>query len=219
MNKPVICAVIINNDIPAIKKVEELVNIFEVRIDLIGNEWQKLVKQLDKPWIATNRAKDEGGKWQDDEDSRIEELLRAIELGADMVDIELQTNNLAQIIPLVKPKVKCILSYHNFHNTSTLVEMKDIVHQQIDAGADICKVVSTAREMKDNITVLRLITEFSENRLVAFSMGQKGQISRILCPLVGSYFTYASISQGKESAPGQVKVEEMLTIYEILKVQ
>jgi 3-dehydroquinate dehydratase-1 len=47
-------------------------------------------------------------------------------------------------------------------------------------------------------------------------MGEQGQVSRILCPLAGGYFTYASIESGRESADGQLTVKEMREIYRLL---
>ena len=216
MRKPRICAVIVNNDLEAVKDVEPLVDRFEVRIDLIGDGWQKLVRQLEKPWIATNRTREEGGQWGGNEARRIEGLLQAIELGADMVDVEFKTKNLENIVPLVKKRVKCILSYHNLEKTPPFDEMKKIVQRQVKAGADICKLVTTAQEFEDNLAVLQLISEFPENRMIAFAMGQIGQISRILGPLVGADFTYASIEKGKESAPGQIAVRDLVKIYELI---
>ncbi|MFC1953062.1 type I 3-dehydroquinate dehydratase, partial [Chloroflexota bacterium] len=217
MNKPRICAVIVNNDLVAIKNIEPSVDLFEVRIDLIGDDWQKLVNQLNKPWIATNRTIAEGGKWQGNEGRRIEYLLQAIELGAGIVDIELETKNLDNIIPLIKKRANCILSFHDLEKTPPLDEMKNIVQRQLEAGADICKFVSTAQGIEDNIAILELISAFEENKTVAFAMGQAGQFSRVFSPLVGAHFTYASIERGKESAPGQIAVEEFLKIYGMLK--
>jgi 3-dehydroquinate dehydratase-1 len=216
MNIPKICAVIVNTDLKSVKDVEPLIDLFEVRIDIIGDGWQGLVKQLKKPWIATNRTIDEGGNWAGNEARRIEGLLQAIELGADMVDVEFGTKNLKNIVPLVKRRVKCILSFHDIEKTPPLEEIKDIASRQSKAGADICKVVTTAKEFKDNLTVLQLISGFSENRILAFAMGQLGQVSRILSPLVGADFVYASIEKGKESAPGQMTVQELLKIYEMM---
>ena len=216
-NRPRICAVIVDNDIKAVKEIEPMVDLFEVRIDIIGDDWQESVKQLNKPWIATNRTIDEGGKWAGNEARRIERLLQAIELGADMVDVEFRTKNLTNIVPLVKKRVKCILSFHDIEKTPPLEELKAIVTRQIKAGADICKIVTTAREFEDNLAVLQLISEFSENKIVAFAMGQTGQISRILGPLVGADFTYGSIAKGKESAPGQMTLKELIKIYEMIK--
>lgn len=218
MRKSRICAVIVNNDSKAVKEVEPLVDLFEMRIDLIGDGWQSLVKQLKKPWIACNRSADEGGQWQGNEARRVERLLQAIELGADIVDIELRTKNLDKIIQLIKKRTKCLLSFHDLEKTPPLDEMKEIAKRQLKCGADIAKLVTTAREFEDNLTVLKLIAEFPEAKLVSFAMGALGTMSRILCPLVGGDFTYASIAEGKESAQGQITVRDLRQIYEMVAV-
>jgi len=216
MERPRICAVIVNKDLEAIKRVEPFVDLFEVRIDLIGNGWQELVKQLEKPWVACNRLADEGGKWEGSEQRRIDELIKAVELGASVVDIELATTNLEEAIPPIKQKTKCLLSFHDLEKTPPLIRMKDIVQQELDAGADICKVVTTAQRLEDNLTVLQLIAEFPKTRIVSFAMGPLGFTSRILCPLVGGDFTYASIEKGKESASGQITVSDLTKLYEMV---
>ena len=217
MKKPRICATIIDNNLKAVKEVEPLVDLLEVRIDLIGDDWQKVAQQLSKPWIACNRSANEGGKWEGNEARRIEKLLQAIELGAEIIDIELGTKNLGNIIRLVKRRTKCLLSFHDLEKTPTFDTMKQIVNKQAEAGADICKMVTTAQSFEDNLSVLRLISEFPTTRLVSFAMGPLGVISRVLCPLVGGDFTYASIEKGKESAPGQITVKELVRIYEMVK--
>ena len=216
MKKPRICATIIDNNLKAVKEVEPLVDLFEVRIDLIGDDWQELVGQLNKPWIACNRSANEGGKWEGNEARRIEKLLQAIELGAETIDIELGTKNLGNIIRLVKRRTKCLLSFHDLEKTPTFDNMKQIVNKQAEAGADICKMVTTAQSFEDNLRVLQLIAEFPTTKLVSFAMGPLGTVSRVLCPLVGGDFTYASIGKGKESAPGQVTVRDLTKIYEMV---
>jgi len=218
MKEAKICASITANNLKAIKQVEPLVDLFEVRIDLIGDGWRELARQLTRPWIACNRCADEGGQWQGNEARRIESLLQAIELGADIVDIELGTQNLDKIVRLVKKRAECLLSFHDMKKTPPLDEMREIVKRQREAGADICKVVTTARTFEDNLTVLELIGESPGVRLISFAMGPMGAISRILCPLAGGELTYASIEQGNESAPGQITVREMLDIYQMIEV-
>jgi len=217
MNKPRICAVIVNGDLAAVKKVEPHVDLFEVRIDLIGAGWKELAGRLKKPWIACNRNAEEGGNWKGSEEKRIEELLSAIDLGAKIIDIELSTGNLKETVKLIKKRAGCILSFHDFKETPSLDSMREITQRQIDAGADICKVVTTAQKFEDNNAVLRLISEFPETRIVSFAMGTQGLISRILCPLAGGDFTYASIETGKESAPGQVNAADLRKIYGTLQ--
>ena len=214
MERPRICAVIVNKDLEAIKKIERLVELFEVRIDLIGDGWQELAKQLNKPWIACNRSVGEGGRWKGSETARIKELLKAIELEADIIDVELGTRGLAETVSLIKKRAKCLLSYHNLKETPPLDSMKGIIQRQLEAGADICKMVTTAQSFEDNLTVLQLISDFPKTRIVSFAMGNLGFISRIICPLIGGYFTYASMEQGLESASGQITVRELRKLYE-----
>ena len=216
MKKPRICAVIINNDLEAVRKVEPFVDLFEIRIDLIGDGWQKLVKQLKKPWIGCNRRADEGGRGEGDEAGRVEKLLKATELRADIIDLELRTVNLRQAVGLIKKRARCMLSYHDLDKTPSLDDMKGIVQRQLDAGADVCKIVTTAQRFEDNLIILQLVAEFSKIRIVASAMGPLGFASRVLCPLVGGDFTYASIGPGKESASGQITVSELRKLYEMV---
>ena len=213
MKRPSICAVIVNNDLKAVKAVEPLVELLEVRIDLIGDGWRELVKCLEKPWIACNRSAGEGGSWWGSESARIEELLSAIELGVGVIDVELATGNLKEIVPLIKKKAKCLLSCHDLEGTPSLESMREIVKKELEAGADICKLVTTARKFEDNQAVLQLIADFPKARVVSFAMGTPGIASRLLCPLVGGDFTYASVGAGRESAAGQVTVETLRKIY------
>jgi 3-dehydroquinate dehydratase type I len=93
-----------------------------------------------------------------------------------------------------------------------------IIKRQIEAGADICKVVTTARKISDNTLLLGLIRQFPGANIVAFAMGEEGKISRILSPLAGGYFTYACLTGGKESAAGQIPVRELYRIYECMPI-
>ena len=213
MRKPKICASIVSNDLKAVKSVEPLVDWFEVRIDLIGDGWQQLARQLEKPWLACNRSVDEGGSWQGNEAKRREELLSAVELGAGIIDIELVTGNLKEIVQLIKKRAKCLLSFHDLEGTPPLDRMRKIVQKQLEAGADICKVVTTAQKFEDNLTILQLISDFPKVRVVSCAMGPLGLVSRILCPLVGGDFVYASIETGKEAASGQITVGDLRKIY------
>ncbi len=216
MKRPSLCASITTTDTKAIKAVEPLVDLFEVRIDIIGDGWTEVVKKLDKPWIACNRLVEEGGKWQGNEARRIEKLLQAMELGAKIVDVEYNAKNVDNIISFIKKRATCLLSFHDFEKTPSLEILKQTVQMELKAGADICKVVTFAQSFEDNLTVLKLITEFPGKRIVAFAMGPQGMASRVLAPLAGAYFTYGSVEKGKESAPGQIPVVDMLSLYNIL---
>jgi 3-dehydroquinate dehydratase type I len=217
MSKVRLCASITGSDIAAIKKIEPIVDLFEVRIDLIGDNWTEVARHLKKPWIACNRMVEEGGKWEGNEARRIERLLQAVELGAKIVDIEYNAKNVENIIKLIKKRAECLLSFHDFKQTPSLEALKQIVNKELKAGADICKVVTTAQTFEDNLAVMRLFSEFPDTKMVAFAMGTQGFISRVMAPLIGAHFTYGAVQKGVESAPGQLPVSEMLAVYEMVK--
>jgi len=217
MRKPRICAVIVDMDIKGIREVEPLADLYEVRIDLIGDLWPKVVGGLKKPWLACNRREDEGGQWQGSEAQRIGELLQAAELGASIVDIELATQGLEEIVKRIKNRAECLVSFHDLDGTPSLNQLREIVGRELKAGADICKVVTTASNPEDNLLSLKLIREFPKTRILSFAMGPFSLSSRVLSPLVGGEFAYASIRRGKESADGQITASELRQIYEMMK--
>jgi 3-dehydroquinate dehydratase type I len=216
MNDPKLCVSITSKDTQLVKKVAPNVDLFEVRIDLIGRGWQEVAAKLSKPWIACNRKKEEGGRWRGSESARLDQLLKAVSMGADIVDIELSTPDVSGLVEEIKGEARCLISYHNVKITPPLSKMRDIVQRQQAAGADICKVVTIARSLQDNRNVLRLIKECPQVKLVSFAMGPLGQISRILSPLAGGYFTYASVAEGRESAAGQMTAADLKIIYKLL---
>jgi 3-dehydroquinate dehydratase-1 len=76
------------------------------------------------------------------------------------------------------------------------------------------KIVTMANSIGDATTVLSLYRKQSAG-LIAFSMGDHGRISRILCMSLGSPFTYVSL--GKPIAPGQFSVDEVKSIIRLQK--
>jgi 3-dehydroquinate dehydratase I len=215
VNHPRICIPIVSGS-PAGAYVTPLADFFEVRIDLIGAKWRSVIPSLDKPWIACNRRTEEGGKWKGVEEHRIKELLSALDLGASLIDIELGAPGVEKIVKEIKGRAQTIVSYHNLQETPPVDRLRQIVINELAAGADICKVVTTARSFKDNVGVLELISAFPEVKIISFAMGAAGQVSRILSPLVGGYLAWASVAEGSESAPGQIKAEDVIKIYRML---
>ncbi len=216
MIQPKICAVITEYNVEAINNIHPHVDLFEIRIDLVGDRWTEIATTITKPWVACNRIPEEGGQWQGSEARRIEKLLLAVELGASIVDIELQTKNLENVVAAIKKRAACLISRHDYEKTPSIEELKTILDRQQKAGADICKIITMANDVKDNWTILELISQYPAVSLVAFAMGPLGLLSRVISPLAGAYFTYAAIETGKESAPGQITVKELLKAYKII---
>ena len=212
---PRICVPIINES-QNFTEAGLLADLYEVRIDLIGREWRKVASQLKKPWIACNRRIEEGGLWRDKEDKRIKELLSALELGAKYIDVELGSTELETIVPKIKGNAEVIVSYHNLVNTPPVDRLRRIIVNELDAGADICKIVTTANSITDNVVMLELITFYPAVRIISFAKGMAGQISRVMSPLAGGFLTWASSEEGSESAEGQMTIGDIKRIYHCL---
>ncbi|MFA5451476.1 MAG: type I 3-dehydroquinate dehydratase, partial [Dehalococcoidales bacterium] len=85
MHKPKICVVITSDDTVAIEYSSQYADLFEMRLDMIGNDWSSILRFIHKPWIATCRLKSEGGTWDASEARRKEEILKALSSGASLV--------------------------------------------------------------------------------------------------------------------------------------
>jgi len=113
--------------------------------------------------------------------------------------------------------VKPIISFHDFDKTPSSSQLNVVLRKEIDSGADVCKIVTTARLVEDNLTVLDFVSKASKNaRMVCFSMGDLGKPSRLLSPVFGAFFTIASLESGRKTASGQFTIQEMRTLYEAL---
>ena len=211
----------------ALVKMEEgfaQADIVELRIDGIqGVNLPRLMKHTEGKVLITNRVKKEGGAFTGTEKERVTLLLEAVDLGADYVDLELRTEpglmaELEKKIEAYQGQTKLILSYHNLGRTPSLKELRKRLDDGYAAGADIVKIVSHAREMADNLKVLGLIpyAQRKGKEIIAFCMGEKGKMSRVMAPLLGSYLTYASLNKGEVSAPGQMTVKELKQMFGIL---
>lgn len=215
MIKPYICASLTNPKY--VDKANEA-DIVEVRIDILGSEWTDVIKYLRKPWIACNRLSSEGGYWVGDELKRINELVKAVKLGASIVDVELSSKDVESVVSMFKSMgVKVIVSKHILTHTPEVNELRTLVNKLISVGADIWKVATKANTLEDNLIVLRMLKEFRVPG-IAIAMGELGLISRVLSPLIGGYLTYVALDKGLESAPGQLTIKELKSIYELLGI-
>ena len=192
-------------------------DIVELRIDYIPELRnaetciEESLKSKTKPVIITNRPEREGGKFNGSEHDRLRLLQKAIELGADYVDVEY--DSIKQIARRNSSKI--IISHHNFketpHNISKIYD--DICQQK----PDIVKIVTYANDITDNIRIFELLKS-AKVPTISFCMGESGYISRILTNKFGGFLTFASLEKGKESAPGQLTVNELSKTYHFNKI-
>jgi len=207
-----------------VRKAESLgADLAEVRLDYLENleGIEKVVKEATIPLIATNRRFDQGGKRPQKEGERIKRLLEAAKHGFSYVDIELTTPEVKFVTEeLKKNNIKTIVSFHDFKGTPETKELRKILTSEIKASADICKLVTTANSLSDNIPCLSLLSKTSEKtKIVCFAMGKEGILSRVFSPLFGAHFTYAALQSGMETAPGQLSIQSLREVYRHLGVE
>jgi len=194
--------------------------ILELRIDLVGRLWVDVASRIRTDWIATCRRRDQGGAWSSSEMDRVNVLVEAVKRGARFVDIEDSLKNLHELVRVFKSMgALVIVSHHDFNTTPEFSCMVDIVRREIEVGADIWKISTTANSFTDCLNVLRLLKLFRNNPGIALAMGSYGVLSRVLSPLLNGFLTYASVRRGEESAPGQLTVDELMEIYELIGVK
>ena len=200
-----------------IAKAESLADVLELRLDLMSDyDLRALLSAANKPCIVTNRTKREGGQFSGSEEQRIDVLKQAMDAGAEYVDIETSTpKELLQPFLESKHKSKIILSYHNFTDTPEALE--HLYELMCGMPADILKIVTYARDITNNLALFNLINRSKKDgkKLIALCMGERGEISRILSPLLGGFLTFGSLETGKETAPGQITAANLKDIYRI----
>jgi len=198
-----------------IEKAEDAhADLIEVRLDCLKShsELADVAAHGKTPKIATII------KFSGTEKERWQILFSAAKNGFEYVDVELSSPKLKGIVKeLSLLGVKPIVSFHNIAESLSLSELNSVLEREITSGADICKIVPTAKRIEDNLTLLNFTsTACSKTKIVCFAMGELGKVSRLLSPLFGGYFTFASLERGSETAAGQMTIQEMKAAYELL---
>jgi 3-dehydroquinate dehydratase type I len=163
------------------------------------------------PKIATDKASRTETEYR-------QMLLNAAKNGFGYVDVELSTPQLEDLTRELKALgAKPIVSFHKFDGPLSTSELNSVLEREISSGAEVCKIVTTAKRMADNLTTLDFTSAASsKTKLVCFCMGEAGKVSRLLSPLFGGFFTFASLEQGSETAHGQMTIQEMKSAYALL---
>jgi 3-dehydroquinate dehydratase/shikimate dehydrogenase len=179
-----------------------------------------LAARRDVSAIATCRRKQFGGNFAGSLTSEFEVLSRAAEAGCQIVDLEVESAEEAKPAALARFReglratgAALLISFHDFTRTKGLEHAAERI---LAFAPDFVKVVSTARSLADNLAVLRLIEERSLSaQVVGIAMGEEGLLSRVLGPRAGAAFTFASFSDGAETASGQVTARVLRELYRV----
>ncbi|SHI36129.1 3-dehydroquinate dehydratase [Dethiosulfatibacter aminovorans DSM 17477] len=171
----------------------------------------------DIPLIFTLRTVKEGGMAKIEDDLRKEVIELSVESGlVELVDIEMSNDKEfiddMRSITLANG-TKIIMSYHNFDYTPEEVEIRRMLAKGQDLDGDIVKLAIMPKSKGDVITLMNAVHKTGRKLdipVIAISMGELGQITRIACRIMGTAVTFAS-GIGS-SAPGQLGYKEMKDI-------
>lgn len=231
--KAAVVAVILENPVETSKKAAEMgADVLEIRLDLLGIRKQetaaeiirKVKSETELPVIITNRSRNEGGKWEGQEAERIGLIADLLSLkdGPDAVDIELSADRDERdnIVKAAKTHGRTvIISSHDFSKTPSFQEMKAILEKAFQAGADIAKIAVMPHSMRDTLDLLGVALDARDagRTVCTIAMGKLGKHTRVIAPFYGSVLTYASVERTMSAAPGQLPVDKLKKVMELLE--
>lgn len=194
-------------------------DLVEVRLDYAIEELDLRVlrRSTDVPLIATARLPSHGGRWIRGEDDRRALIRSATGAGFDYVDAEVDSpfiDGLAEGIHAAGAEL--IVSRHHLDRAPALDEILATHGEAKRVGADVVKVVGSASSYADNLPCLEYLAREPGN--VCFNMGSLGVPSRVLSPLMGGRWTYASPSEAERVAPGQLTIDNLREAYRLMGV-
>jgi 3-dehydroquinate dehydratase-1 len=175
------------------------------------------------PLLLTRRSAREGGHAVELSDEAVLGLYSAVCKArcVDFIDFEMSSppEHIRRLRGISREhEIGMILSYHDFAGTPGLEALSERFLQAERLGGDIAKVAVTAKRPQDVLTLLAA-TERSAQALkiplVAMAMGGYGSLTRLFGWVFGSSATFALGASA--SAPGQVPVEDLNAVAEILR--
>ena len=176
-------------------------DVVEARIDLMsGKEKEALscCKEIEvhgKPVIVTIRLAVEGGKWTDNDESRKDLFLNALET-VSAIDIELRSKLLPQIYATATRQNRfVIISFHDFNKTPELSELDALLEKVKVYSSAILKIAVRAETPDELERIKTFLQKANRHKICTLCMGKFAEESRVSLPVLGSCLTYGYIDQ------------------------
>lgn len=193
------------------------IDIIELRLDYFNRlkiiEIEKLKNNFSIPMLFTLRKKSQGGLFRSIERERLKIIKNLFELQPEYFDLEHDTDKVfIRAIHQEYPKIKLICSYHNFKKTPN--NLAPILNLMISKEFAIYKIVTMATSTIDSLRMLNFVQQYRINRTICgLCMGEFGQATRILSPIVNNCLNYVSLDSKQKNVPGQLSLQELFDIY------
>ena len=217
---PKLCVCIGHSDLAqaeavAMASCERGERLLELRIDMLSEprSGADMIRRIRNSYpevtvLATCRLAENGGGLRGSINGQLEILQDAVDAGAGLVDVEIET--IEQAPGCLRPfglNALTLASYHNFDETPSL---QPVMQRLARTGADIYKVATTVQRPTDNLRLLDLCGQHPN--MVVAGMGETGTLTRSVSPSRGGLFSYVAPDPHDWNATeGAVKIESLPT--------
>jgi len=183
---------------------------------------KRIARTLDgKPMILTFRTQAEGGS-KPTSDADYAALYATLLRGGftQLIDVEMfrDPERVAALVAQAHTAgVKVVMSSHDFLATPAREEIVARLLRQEAMGADVLKIAVMPRDAGDVLALLDAtwqVRQRSSKPLLTMSMGGTGVVSRLAGETFGQALTFGMI--GTPSAPGQVEVEQLQQVLQVI---
>jgi 3-dehydroquinate dehydratase / shikimate dehydrogenase len=211
----------------SIKKSAEA-GLVEIRLDCLDRKTlksefeqiRKLLLNSPVPAIITFRRAGQGGGSSADLETRGAFWTeQGFGLASHLCDLEIElAEHFANTIRTTPTQIdwkRVICSYHDFNGLPS--DLKQTYERLAATPARILKLAVAVRDATDCVDLFQLLDRArAEGReMIAIGMGAAGLATRILGPSRGAFLTYAALDEKSATAPGQVTVDDLKTLYRI----
>ncbi len=161
-------------------------------------------------FIATCRPVREGGRYQGEEQARLQLLEKASRSGFTWVDLEHDVEE----APSFPAETRILRSQHCFdHFPEDLPALFEGLQQ---AGGDLFKMALSIRTTRELTFLLKWVESLdSRTPFIVLGMEDLGQPSRLLGAFLGNFWTYVAEDEHSKVAPGQLTLEQADQRYQL----
>lgn len=196
------------------QQVPEQVDGIELRLDLFPQidleQIKRYITNSKKPILLTLRKKSQGGSFKGHEEERKAWIEKLLQLEPNYFDLEYDTcPKFLERVCQKYQKTRFLLSYHNFQETPK--DLDQIYREMSKYQVDGYKMAAFSHSANDALRMLLFARQ--HERLSVICMGEKGEFTRVLGPVVGNKINYACINREEQTAPGQLTVQELSQLY------
>ncbi|MBS0625708.1 MAG: shikimate dehydrogenase [Verrucomicrobia bacterium] len=180
-----------------IEEIHSKVDVVELRLDHFDDsalqQLDLIHRKISVPTIFTFRKREQGGQKEISEEERLELFEEALNLEPAFADIEADTEpSFAAKMAELHPNVMLIGSHHDFEKTPE--DLQGLLQSMKQKPFAMYKIALKARSTLDLMRLMVFAKEMAPKvPLSCLSMGEYGQPSRVMGPVVGNVLNYTSL--------------------------